>query len=71
MANLFGNGYQISHLLPVDDIEDVAFPRVDIRVGRCDLIVFGDRPADGAELAFERVGHQNANAMAMKAPRQR
>ena len=71
MANLFGNGDEISHLLPVDDIEDIAFPREDIGIGRCNLIGFGDGSADGAELAFERIGHQNANAMAMKASRQR
>ena len=71
MANLLGNGDEISHLLSVDDIEDVAFPRVDIGVGCCDVIVFGYRSAHGAELALERIGHQNANAMAMKASRQR
>ena len=71
MANFFGNRDEISHLLPVDDIEDVAFPRADIGVGRCDLIFFGYGSTDGAELALERIGHQNANAMAMKASRQR
>ena len=71
VTDFFGNGYEVSHLLSINNPENVPFPCADIGVGGGHLIVFGDRPAHGAELTLEWVGHQNADTMAMKAARQR
>ena len=69
VTHLFRAGDEIRHLFPFDDIENVPFPGRKVRIGRRDAIIFGDGSTHRAQLAPERVRHNNADAMAMKRPR--
>ncbi len=67
MADFFRHRYQVSHLLLIDNVENIGLPRADIGIRGGHLIIFGDRSAHRAELALEWIGDQNTNTMAVKA----
>ena len=71
MTNFLGSWYQVRHLLPLDNLEDVPLPSLNIAVGCGYLKGFGHSATDRAELTLHRVGDDDPNAMLMQPPRQR
>jgi hypothetical protein len=71
MADFLGSGNEVRHLFPLDNVEDVPFPLLNVAVGRGYLKGFDYGATDRAELALQRVCHDDPDTMPMQAPRQR
>jgi len=66
MADFLGGGDQICHPFALNNGENILLPSSDVSIGRSDLIVFCDCPADGAELTPQRVRDDHFDAIAVQ-----